>query len=280
LLFIYQEAALMGPALLERLAGRAETPMVYDLDDPRFLPYRSPANGWASLLKFPGKTRSLLRLADHVIVINRLLKDYADRYNPAVTVIPNFVDLDRYQPVEPPPGPARLAWIGSQSTMGNLQTIGPALVRLQADGGTPLRVIAAAPAVIPDVRTEFRPWSAATEVADLQACHVGLLPIADTPWNRLKFFFKAVQYMALGLPVVARRMGSNGEIIDDGVNGFLVESQEEWYHRLRALVDQPELRRQMGAAARRTAVEHFSLPVQLARVAATFDQAAANGRRR
>ena len=275
LLFIYQEAALVGPALLERLAQRRGTPMVYDLDDPRFLPYRSPSNGWASLLKFPGKTRSLLRLADQVIVINTLLQTYAARFNPSVTVIPNVVDLDRYQQVTPPPGPARLVWIGSQSTMKNLQTIAPALARLQADCNTPVRVVAAAPSVIPGVRTDFRPWSAASEVADLQDCHVGLLPIADTPWNRMKFFFKAVQYMALGLPIVAQRMGSNIEIIEDGVNGFLVESQEEWYHKLRMLVENPDLRHHMGAAARATAVKRFSLPVQIARVADTFDRAAA-----
>ena len=34
--------------------GRA-FPFVYDLDDPIFLPYRSPANGWSSLLKFHGE---------------------------------------------------------------------------------------------------------------------------------------------------------------------------------------------------------------------------------
>src|SRR5688572_8720308 len=65
-LFIYREAALIGPALLERLAKRLRVPIIYDLDDPVFVPYRSPMNGWFSLLKFPRKTYSLFRLSTHV----------------------------------------------------------------------------------------------------------------------------------------------------------------------------------------------------------------------
>ena len=40
LVFIYREAALVGPAILERLARRFGAPIVYDIDDPVFLPYR------------------------------------------------------------------------------------------------------------------------------------------------------------------------------------------------------------------------------------------------
>ena len=51
-LFIYREAALIGPSLIERFAKRTGVPIIYDIDDPIFIPYRSPVNGWMSLLKF------------------------------------------------------------------------------------------------------------------------------------------------------------------------------------------------------------------------------------
>lgn len=271
-LFVYREAAVVGPSFIERLAFRRPVPVVYDLDDPIFVPYRGRANGWLSLLKFPGKTRSIIRRVDRVITVNRLLGDYAGRYNSSVTVIPMFVDTEVYRP--PPardPEPIRVGWTGSYTTMVNLQSIAEPLRRLQAETGSVLRVIGEGGVDIPGVDTEFREWSAATEVSDLADCDIGVVPLDDGPWNRWKFNFKTVQCMALGLPVVARRMGSNPEIIQDGVNGFLVETEDEWFERLAALARSPELRHRMGEAARRTVLEHYSVQTQIPRVIAIFE---------
>ena len=272
-LFVYREAALIGPALLERLAARHGVPLVYDVDDPVFLPYSSPTNHWFSLMKFPHKTHALFRLSDHVITINGSLADYAARFNPSVSVIPNCVDVDHYRP-EPARegGPVRLAWVGSHSTMRNLHAIAEPLRRLQAEARVPLRVIGAGRFELSGVDIESLQWSADTEVADLQGCDIGLVPLLDDPWSPWKFFFKTVQYMAVGLPVVARRMGSNCEVIREGENGFLVETPDEWHDRLHLLVHDNALRRQMGQAARRTVVEHYSTQVQIPKLVSIFDQ--------
>ena len=100
----------------------------------------------------------------------------------------------------------------------------------------PLRVIGAGRFELSGVDIESLQWSADTEVADLQGCDIGLVPLLDDPWSPWKFFFKTVQYMAVGLPVVARRMGSNCEVIREGENGFLVETPDEWHDRLHLLV--------------------------------------------
>ncbi len=273
-IYVYREAALIGPAVIERLAARTGVPVVYDLDDPTFVRYRSPTNGWASLLKFPGKERSLFRIARQVITVNGIIGEYAARYNPAVTVIPMFLDVEHYRPIgEPVDGPPRLVWSGSHSTMQNVYAIAPALRRLQEDCDTPIRIVGEGGLELPGVRTDLRQFQVANEVSDIADCHIGLVPLADIPWNRWKFFFKAVQYMATGLPVVAQRMGSNPEVIDDGVTGFLVETQDEWYDRLRLLVEDGELRQRMGAAARAAAVGRFSVAAQMPRVASVFDRA-------
>jgi glycosyltransferase involved in cell wall biosynthesis len=272
-IFIYREMALIGPAFLERLARRLRVPIVYDLDDPVFIPYRSPMNGWFSLLKFPRKTYSLFRLSDRIIAINNLIAEHAAGFNPSVSVVPNCVDVERYQPrPRPADAPARLVWIGSHSTMPNLETILEPLRRLQETDDVPLRVIGAGEANLPGVEAEVRQWSAATEVGELQDCDVGLVPLTDLTWNPWKFFFKTVQYMAVGLPVVARRMGSNVEIIKHGVNGFLVETEAEWYDCMRELVANRDLRRRMGEAARETVVAQYSTQSQMPRMVSVFEQ--------
>lgn len=272
ILFIFREAALIGPAIIETMIRRPGTPVIYDFDDPVFLPYRSPMNGWFSLLKFPRKTHTLFRQSDHIIAINQLLADYAARFNPSVSVVPNCVDTERYCPApRSDDGTVRLVWIGSHSTMPNLTAIAPALRGLDSHARVSLRVIGAGKVTMPDIPTEVKQWSAETEVAELQECDIGLLPLLDHSWHPWKFFFKTVQYMAVGLPVVARRMGSNAEIIDEGVNGFLVETEREWRERLRLLIDDADLRRKMGAAARATAVERYSTQVQMPRVVSIFE---------
>ena len=273
--FVFREAALIGPAFLEREMARRGVPVVYDIDDPVFLPYRSPTNRWFSILKWPWKTHSLFRLSSQVLAVNELIAGYARRYNRHVTVIPNCVRLDQYPTSSrprPPGAPVRMVWIGSHSTAANLSEIAEPLRQVQAETGAQLRVIGAGVVELRGLSVETRRWSAASEVADLQECDVGLVPTRDHPWNRWKFFFKVVQYMAAGLPVVAQRTGSNAEVIEDGRNGFLVETSREWYDRLSRLARDPELRQQMGTAARQTAVERFSLAEHAERVVSVFDR--------
>jgi glycosyltransferase involved in cell wall biosynthesis len=141
-----------------------------------------------------------------------------------------------------------------------------------------LRVIGSSEVSLKGIPTEVKRWSAETEVADLQTSDIGLLPLIDHSWHPWKFFFKTVQYMAVGLPVVARRMGSNAEIIQDGVNGFLVETEDEWRARLRLLIEDAELRKRMGVAARETVLERFSTQVQMPRVVSIFEEVLARAR--
>lgn len=277
IVFIYREAALIGPAFLERIASRKKIPIIFDIDDPIFLPYKSPANNWASLLKFSRKTHKLFRLSTHIISINDLIGDYARKFNPNVTIIPNCIDTSRYVPRASANGdsagrPPKLVWIGSQSTMQNLAEISGTIRRLQAEMEAPLLIIGSGEADLGINSVDVRQWSEESEVRDLQEGDIGLLPLNDLPWNKWKFFFKTIQYMAVGIPVVARNLGSNAEIIEDGVNGFLVETDSEWFDRLRLLCNDVDLRRRMGLAARRTVEERFSHTRQMQRLVEVFER--------
>ena len=77
--------------------------------------------------------------------------------------------------------------------------------------------------------------------------------------------------MAVGIPVVARRMAAASELVEDGVNGFLVEAEHEWHDRLEMLIRDADLRAEMGRAARATAVEKFSAAVQMPHMLSVFE---------
>ena len=64
------------------------------------------------------------------------------------------------------------------------------------------------PLTIPGVEIENRPWSLADEVTLFNTCDVGVYPLADDEWSKGKCGFKAIEFMACGVPVIAAAVGS------------------------------------------------------------------------
>ncbi len=82
------------------------------------------------------------------------------------------------------------------------------------------------------------------------------------------FGIAAVEASAMGLPVVASDIGGLSDIVADGETGLVVPPGDAGAlaGALRALVDDPALRRRLGAAARTRAVERFDAGTNAARL--------------
>jgi glycosyltransferase involved in cell wall biosynthesis len=113
----------------------------------------------------------------------------------------------------------------------------------------------------PFIRIVKKPWEEAQEVKDLQSFDIGIMPLTDDLWARGKCALKIVQYLAVGVPVVCSPVGMNRDIVRDGVNGFWTTTKREWVDRLGLLIEDPELRKQMGLAGRKIVEERYSLQV-------------------
>jgi glycosyltransferase involved in cell wall biosynthesis len=272
LVYILREAALLGPPVFERLLYQQRVPFVFDFDDAIFVSYRSPSNGYLSYLKFASKTKTICRLASHVMVGNPYLADYARQVNDNVTVIPTTIDTEKYR--VPPPtsgsGPIVIGWTGSYSTVQHLDTLRGALKKLAETEKFRLRVIGTPAYELSPLEVDAMPWRAATELEDLCAIDIGVMPLPDDNWSKGKCGLKALQFMALGIPTICSPVGVNTDIIQDNENGFLAGTEAEWVEKLTALLRSAELRRRLGDAGRATVEQQYSAAIQAPRVYEIF----------
>ena len=261
LVYLHLEAMPLGPPWFERAVVKAGVPIVYDIDDLVYLPHSSRHNRFMRWLRRPEKVVQIVTMSAEVIVCTRHLEAFAREHNDQVTLISSTIDTDAYQPRSHSDRTNGLVvgWSGSHSTSPYLHLLDDVLRRLHADLGVAALVIGDQSFGITGMALEAIPWSLQSEVSDLARMDIGVYPLPDEEWVLGKSGLKALQYMALGIPTVAQRVGSNLEIIEHGRNGFLAGSEDEWYDAIRTLVESPSLRRSVGTAARQTVVERYSV---------------------
>jgi glycosyltransferase involved in cell wall biosynthesis len=276
---LYREAIPIGPPMIERAIARRGIPIVHDFDDAIFLPNVSEANKAISFLKqSTSRPAEIIGLSRHVMVGNEFLAAYARRFNPRVTVVPTAVDTTRFAPRPAgsrPSGPLVVGWIGSPTTLHYLESIAPILREVAARHPFVLKVSSGSrPVRFPGVSVQDVPWSLDQEVTLFSTCDVGVYPLADDDWARGKCGFKAIQFMACGVPTVASAVGVNREIIRDGENGFLAATPAEWIDKLERLLTEADTRERFARAGRETIEARYSTRVTAPVIAQTIRQVA------
>jgi L-malate glycosyltransferase len=273
---VNREAALIGPAVIEEALVRRGAPLIYLLDDPMYIRYRSPANGRLSYLKCFSKFGRLCQIASVVIANSAGNVAFAAARNDNVWEIPSVVDGDLYDGFKPRAaagGTVGVGWTGSATTSPNLAMIAAPLQQLAGRDDVRLSLIGARELQPLGLEPYVRPWRAPSEVSDLRELEIGLLPVPPSPWAPNKFFLKLVQYMALGIVPVATPAGDNARVISHGETGFLVDSERAWTDTVERLIGDSDLRERVGAAAAVRAAERYTLQANADRIVAAFRSA-------
>jgi len=160
-----------------------------------------------------------------------------------------------------------LAGIGTHSTFPYLGIDFSGVGRLARRHKFRLKVVGAGKEGIsvPGVEVENSAWEIDREVEDFQSIDIGLYPIDASlysGWASGKSGFKAVQYMAVGVPYVATPVGGSTEIGEEERRHLFATTNEEWQQALDNLLSNPDRRKQMGAAGRCHVIEHYGLEAQ------------------
>lgn len=252
------------------MRGRA---LVLDVDDAVWLP--EPGSHPVSRLRRNAqKLKWLASRADRVIAGNDYLAEWLSLHARHVSVVPSLVDTDKV--------PRRrhrdsqelvLGWIGSRSTAQYLRNVSAPLAAFAASHpelSVKLLTVGGAAPPIPGVQIEQRRWSEESESAALQQMDVGLMPLPDNAWTRGKCAYKALQYMAAGVPVVADDVGLTGSVVGHGSAGLLAGRPADWPAALAQLAESADLRARMGATGRTRVEADFSVRAWGSRLAAVI----------
>jgi glycosyltransferase involved in cell wall biosynthesis len=87
---------------------------------------------------------------------------------------------------------------------------------------------------------------------------ISIAPLENTIFNDCKSNIKFLEAAALGLVSICSPCDNFRDVVRQGVNGLLANSDREWEAALLALADDPALRQRLGEAARQTALDRYS----------------------
>lgn len=234
--------------------------LVYEVDDDVYS--IEPVN-WASYSRYSrDDVRDAVthgaQVADLVTVTTEPLAETMREHtgHPNIRVLPNFIpgwvcDLERPQRDRPVVG-----WMGGASHGVDIGLIAPPVRRfLDREPGWDMHLMGIDyRPTIRHANTRFTPWTHV--VTDPHAFYgsidfdIGLAPLHPTVFAQSKSHIKALEYAALGIPVIASESDAYSDFVIHGVTGFIVKRDHEWLKYLSELAGDAGLREAMGSKAR------------------------------
>lgn len=261
-LFIHREATPIGPPFFEFIAAKIlRKKIIYDFDDAIWIPNYSEANSLFSILKGYPNVKFICRWAYKVSCGNEYLCNYALQYNTRVFYNPTTIDTQHLhnQVKDQNTSKVVIGWTGSHSTIRYMEEVIPILAELEQKYDFEFLVIS-------DLKPEYTlkslryiKWNKSTEINDLLRMNIGIMPLRDDKWAQGKCGFKALQYMALGIPAIVSPVGVNTRIVDDNVNGFICAESKQWKAAIEKLLAHPEERFRLALNTRKKIEEAYSV---------------------
>lgn len=211
--------------------------------------------------------KSVFTAADHIIVTTPIMSaSIQKRYNihpESITVIPNYVETDIFQPQEmerPPATRQRICFIGRLEAQKN------PLALLEAIKGSGAQLLVVGNGSLKEAMQAY------VQENNLDVQFLGNLPHRQLPdvINSTDVFIlpslyeghpkTLIEAMSCGAAVIGANSPGIREIITHGENGWLCETDAKSIHdALTALLSDAGLRKRLGSQARQYALAHFAL---------------------
>ena len=239
-------------SFIKKLRRQTQARIVFDLTDALWRPgFRK---SWIFL-------EEILRISDAVFIENEYVGEYARRHNrhvfslPACTQTEKFDEM-RSETTRRPDGKVRIGWIGSDATIQSVFKIIRPLERLFAKyPQVELRLLGCNDRILKDRLNNLSysvlsTYSEADMIREALMMDIGIFPPpSDIEDYRIRGALKGMIYMSAGIPAVCINAGDCSSLIQDGINGVLINKEEEWESKIEKLIVDPAFRVSMGERA-------------------------------
>ena len=213
----------------------------------------------------------VLRTVDAVTTDNESTADYIRTINANCVVIPDAPQVEEFDKRRAelgnkPEDRINIGWIGTPGTAYNLFLIWEALE--EVFGRHPelhLRLVGVGDDLqylppFEKVNFSCRPsYDQAGMIEEVFGMHIGLFPLQNVEKCRVRGFLKAAVYMSGEASVLSSPVGQCADIIQDGVNGLLAGSTQEWIDKLEMLIGDRNLRERLARNGLETVRSRFRL---------------------
>ena len=238
------------------LAKRSK--LVYELDDDPFeIETDNPVSGPYGLPTARDSIAHCMEISDLVTVSTEPLAERMRRYNPNVAVLKNRIDASLLKLERPRRDKVTVGWAGGASHLRDIEVCAYGLRKTIDRHDIDCHFIG--PDFTHVIRRPIRrsPWcETTTDYYKLLDFDIGLAPLRSSVFTRSKSYIKALEYAALGIPVIASDVEPYRDFVVDGVTGFLIRRDHEWAQRLRDLINDADMRADMGRKAKQVAADY------------------------
>ncbi|MEM6523804.1 MAG: glycosyltransferase [Bacteroidota bacterium] len=277
-IFIHREVTPIGLPVCEWfLAKFFRKKIIYDFDDAIWLRDPNESN-LKSFIKCKWKVKYICKWSYKVSTGNKYLADYARNFNDHVIVNPTTVNT---KTIHNPDLYAKnnnrnkrqicIGWTGTHSTLQYLSLVVPVLKRLEKKYKFIFRLVSNKEPDFSLKNLDFVQWKKETEIEDLMAIDIGIMPLADDQWSKGKCGFKALQYLALGKPALVSPVGINTQIIRHGVNGYHCKTEADWFKNLSYLLENQSICQSLGENGKLYVQKNYSVDSNVSNFLALFN---------
>ena len=272
LVYVFLNVTPLGGSFFEKVYRFLSNKMIFDIDDLVYLNKSYKENKVAKYLRSSNKYYYLMKFSDHVITCTSYLDNFVKKFNKNTTNISSTVNTKIYTPKKFNRSKKLIiGWTGSFSTLPYLNLIKKVIIKVQKIYNCELYIISSNKEILGFKNYKSMIWKSKTEVNDLKKIDIGLYPLPKEEWVKGKSGLKAIQFMSLGIPVIASDTEINRKVILNNKTGLLVNSEKEWFLALKKLIENKKLRERMSNNGIYHVRKNFSVEVNKDRYLKIFN---------
>jgi glycosyltransferase involved in cell wall biosynthesis len=195
--------------------------------------------------------QDMLAVLDLVTTTNRYIKNEYSKFSNNIAILPNSIDFNLYKPFPKKENKqVRIGWTASDSHYSEIWMFKRIMRKIFNKYGDKVRIVLLGNLF--EVSQEFQKDSYERhdfigldtyplKQASLQL-DIGLCPLDNIPFNRAKSQLKWSEYASLRIPSVCSKLEPY-DCVEDGVTGMLATTEDEFFDKICALIEDIKLRK-------------------------------------